>query len=233
MSIFDEATAAIEKHAAVTKTVDRRASAPQGGYEDDEDYVNLDFDSILAATDKLLAVNRGQISTDERDSQEYKRYYTTPSLLRERVRLDSGGAGNKMMRMASRHKSLKGWGPFALDDQVLGHLISNPLSTPLEEINPMQLVEQARRVTQMGQGGIGSENAISGEMQAVLPSQFGFLSPLEGPESAKIGVDARLAWGARVGSDGRLYQKVRDRRTGKMRWMSPRDLAGTSLGLPK
>jgi len=46
------------------------------------------------------------------------------------------------------------------------------------------------------------------------------------------GVDARAAWGTRYGRDGRLYQLMRNRRTGKTQWISSEDLDGKVLSIP-
>jgi len=147
------------------------------------EYIPLGLDGILASTEKLLAVNRGMVPVDSRDAQEFKRVYDTPALLKERVKMDRNKLVRKAIRNASKKGSLAGVSPFAFDDMMVGHLVGNPLSAPIEEINPLHGVDQSRRVTQMGPGGIGSDNAITQGMQNVEPGQFGFKSPLEGPES--------------------------------------------------
>jgi hypothetical protein len=148
---------------------------------DDED-VPVGLHGIMAATEKLLAVNRGLVPTDERDSLEFKRLHTTDQLLGERVRLDADKTRLNVLRRAAKTRNLSGLHPGHFDAYAEGHLLGNPLSMPLEEINPLHLVEQARRVTQMGPGGLGSDEAITDEARALHPSQFGFLSSIEGPE---------------------------------------------------
>lgn len=162
--------------------IDRREAAPKP-YDDGDEYLNVGVDGILAASGKLLAVNRGDAKTDERDSWAYKRVMTPDKLLRERIRMDADRSGRKLMRVLSRRKSLDSVTPFHFDNYATGLLLGNPLSTPLEEINPMHIVEQLRRITMMGPSGIGSSQAITPSMQAVHASQFGFVSPVEGPES--------------------------------------------------
>jgi len=209
---------------------DVRISTPQSNSSGE--FVPLGLEGVLASTEKLLAVNRGLIPTDARDSQEFKRIYDTPYLLRERVKMDRGKLIIKALRNASKKRSLQGVSPFAFDDMMVGHIVGNPLSAPIEEINPLHGIDQSRRVTQMGPGGIGSDNAITQDMQNVHPSQFGFKSPLEGPESERIGVDSRLSSGVRVGSDGNIYQRFRNRKTGKEHWLSPVDLADKVVKIP-
>ena len=63
-------------------------------------------------------------------------------------------------------------------------------------------------------------------------SQFGFVSAIEGPESEKIGIDVRLAWGSKIGSDGKIYQQFKNKRTGQMEWLSPADIKNKVVKLP-
>lgn len=144
--------------------VNRRADAPRSR-ADDDDYVGVGVDGILAATGKLLAVNRGEAQVDERDSMAYKRIMEPDQLIRERIRMDADHSARKLMRGLARRRTLQGFTPFHFDNYATGLLLGNPLSTPLEEINPMHIVEQLRRVTLMGPGGIGSPQAITPGMQ--------------------------------------------------------------------
>ena len=211
----------------------RKIDANDNGVPDDEEeYVPVGVKGLVSASQKLLAINRGLDKPDERDSLLFKRILTTDRLLSERIRLDSDRVRGAMLPLIARHKNLKAVGPFAFDSYMEKFLIGNPLSSPLEEINPLHLLEQSRRATQMGPGGIGTDNAITEDMQAIRTDQFGFLSSLEGPESEKIGIDTRMAWGAKIGSDGKPYQKFLNRRTGKYQWMSPEDLDGLTVKLP-
>ncbi len=195
--------------------------------------VPADLDTILASTEKLLAVNRGEAEPDERDSLEFRRVHTPDKLFAERIQLDANKLRRVAMRRVARHRNLKAIGVAHWDPYTEGLIVSNPLSTPLEEINPLSLVEQARRITAMGPGGIPSDDSITPEMQTVHPSQFGFISAFEGPESSRIGVDVRLAHKARIGSDGNIYNQFLNRKTGKLQWRSPGDLVGHTVGLPE
>jgi hypothetical protein len=148
----------------------------------DPDTTPIGIRGIIAATEKLLAINRGLTEPDERDSMQFKQLMTPDKLMRERVKMDADKVRLNLMRRVARFKNLKPVNAGVFDSYATGLIIGNPLSSPLEEINPMHLVEQARRVTHMGPGGLPSEDAISIDAQMVHPSQFGFVSPSEGPE---------------------------------------------------
>jgi DNA-directed RNA polymerase beta subunit len=211
------------------------AQSPENDQEvddDDEEYVNVGIGGVLAATEKLLAVNRGLEPADMRDSWRFKKVYSPAALLKERIKLDADKVRYNIMRRVSKDKSLRSLHIAAFDPYARGLIIGNSLSQPLEEINPLQLVEAANSVTGMGPGGIGSEDAITEDAQNVTPSQFGFISPLEGPESSRAGIDTRRAWGSKLGSDGRIYQRFYDRRRKKFAWLNPDQVADFTVKLP-
>lgn len=208
-------------------------SVPEFELDDDgEEYQGVGVDGLLASTEKLLAINRGLVDTDERDSMKFQKILTRPALFRERIKMDSGKLARTAMYRAAKMKSLNGIQPGYFNGYIDSVLIGNPLTSPLEEINPMQLVENSRRITRMGPGGLSSSDSITEDSQAVHPSQFGFISPIEGPESERAGIDVRMALGTRIGSNGRIYQKMFDRRKNTFRWMSPEDLDGLVVKLP-
>lgn len=206
------------------------ASPPPVDVDDfGEELVPVGLDGILLSTEKLLAINRGEDTPDQRDSYAFKRVWGVDRHVSERVRLDAGKTRLKMLRRVARDRSLKSLPHMPFNEYGTGLLLgdedANPLASSPEQINPMHIADQARRMTQKGPGGILSDSAITTEAQAVDPSQFGFVSPLEGPESGLSGIDVRLASGVRVGSDGRLYQQFRNARTGQVEWKTPSDLA--------
>ncbi len=162
----------------------------------DPDAVPVGIDGVIAATEKLLAVNRGLAHPDERDSQQFKHLMTVDKLMQERVNLDADKPRLGTMRRVARTRTLKPVNPGAFNSYTEGMLVGHPLSMPLEEINPMHLLEQARRVTHMGPGGLGSDSSISEDAQALHPSSFGFISAIEGPEchSYDTEVFTKLGW---------------------------------------
>lgn len=200
--------------------------------DDGEEYMSVGTDGVLAASEKLLAINRGLDEPDERDSLRFQKILRPHSMLRESIKMDAGKVSRQLMYQAARRKNLSGMPTAAFDPYVERLLVGNPLTAPLEEINPMQLTESARRITKMGPGGLGSSDSITEEAQAIHPSQFGYISVIEGPESERAGIDVRVAWGAKLGSNGRLYQKYYDRHSKKMRWMSPEDVANLTIKIP-
>ena len=200
--------------------------------DEHEKYASVGLDGLLAASEKLLAVNRGLAEVDDRDSLPNDRIHTADRLMSERVKLDHGKTLRTLMGRLSRAKSLAVMGADTFAPYTTGYLNGNPLAPALEEVNPMHILEQKRRISKMGPGGIGDPNAITIDMQSVHASQFGFIDSIAGPESEKAGIDIRLATGTKIGSDGRIYQLMNNWKTKKKQWVSPSDLVGKTLKLP-
>lgn len=217
--------------AVAPRAFDVRATLGEVDDEGDE-YRPVGMDGLLAATRKLLAVNQGTDQVDNRNVPGFSKLYPMDKLMRERIRLDEGKLRQNLLRMVSSRRNLSPISHRAFDPYYLEVITKHPTTTPIEETNPLQAVGQHRRVTLMGPGGIGSDDAITSEMQSVQASEFGFYSPLEGPESGRAGVDVRLAWGTRIGKDGRVRRPLLNRLTGRREMVSPEDLFGKLLKLP-
>lgn len=154
------------------------------GDRDDEgdEYRGVGIDGLMAATDKLLAVNRGLDKPDDRSIPTFTKIYTMDKLMRERIRFDEGKLRRNLLRMVASRKNLSPFHHRIFDPYYKEIITKNPLTTPIEETNPLQLVGQQRRITHMGPGGIGSLDAVTPEMNAIQANEMGYYSVLEGPE---------------------------------------------------
>jgi hypothetical protein len=160
----------------------KRKSRYDADENDFDEYDAIGMDGLLAATEKVLAVNRGLVEPDDRDSLDNDRIYTPDQLLSEHVKLDTNRVLRNTMGRLNRTRTLQGFPLDAFGDYTKNYITSNPLVPALEEVNPMHLMEHKRRMTKLGPGGVGDPNAITLEMQGVHSSQFGFIDPLAGPE---------------------------------------------------
>ncbi len=87
---------------------------------------------------------------------------------------------------------------------------SNQLSTILDNTNPLSEVDNLRRVSVLGPGGINKERA-SFSIRDINASQYGRIDPVRSPEGPNIGLVTYLALYARVNEFGFLetpYRKV-------------------------
>lgn len=87
---------------------------------------------------------------------------------------------------------------------------SNQLSTILDDTNPLSEIDNLRRVSVLGSGGINRERA-SFSIRDVNSSQYGRLDPVKSPEGPNIGLVTYLSLYARLNKFGFLetpYKKI-------------------------
>lgn len=195
-------------------------------------YANLDIEPMLKATQKVLAVHRGEQDPDARDDLPFQRFFGPEQLLSERIRLDHSGLQKQLLWKIGQDKNLGRMPSGALTKQMEQLLVGSGLALNLEEVNPSEVLDKATRVTRMGEGGISSADSIPDEARAVYASQLGFIDPVRTSESSRAGVDTFFARGARLGEDGQLYSRFRNTRTGELEWKSPKELSKATIAVP-
>lgn len=102
---------------------------------------------------------------------------------------------------------------------------SNQLSTILDDTNPLAEIDNLRRVSVLGPGGINRERA-SFSVRDVNSSQYGKIDPVRSPEGPNIGLVTYLALYARVNEFGFIeapYRKVQKVKRGKKTFMKVTD----------
>jgi DNA-directed RNA polymerase subunit beta len=192
---------------------------------------NLTPDAILKITKKLIAVNRKETESDDRDSMAFQQVLGPEDLIAERFSKDRAML-RQLLWKATAKKTLDHVPTGAFNKAIVAALIGSGLGSSLEEINPAEIYDHQTRVTRLGEGGIGSLDAVPQESRSVQPSHFGFVDYLRTPESGKVGVDMRFARGAVKGSDGKVYMKVKNLKTGELEYKSPQDIADMPLVFP-
>ena len=196
-----------------------------------KDYSKVDPEVILATTQKLLRVHKGEDNPDDRDAMAFQKTIGPEDLFAERIRKANVEARRALWR-ATLPGSLKRLPPGLYEKMVRGAILDTKLGNPLEEINPAELYDQRVRVTRMGEGGIPTSDSVPDEARNVQPSHLGFIDPVHTPESGKIGIDSRVSIRTLKGDDGRLYSRFIDPRTGKIVWKSPQDIADAVVAFP-
>ena len=192
----------------------------------------LSLDAVLATTKKLLAVSRGEQDVDDRDHLAFQTVLGPEDLFVERLAKDYGGLRREILRRSSFKGSLQGVQPGALTKQLQSAILGSGLGMAIEETNPTDILDKQSKISRLGEGGIGSLDAVPDEARSVQPSHLAFLDAVRTPESGKVGVDANIAYRARKGSDGRIYSPFLDAKTGQEVWKSPQDAADLTIAFP-
>jgi len=153
---------------------------------------------LLRSTQKLLNINKGDEEEDDRDAPHSANVLSFDDFMEERIRLDAGQAVRSLHNKASFKRNLNHVGPDALKQHVDSLVLNSGLASPLEETNPMHILEQVNRLSKLGDGGLPSAEAVTAEARAVNPGQVGFVDLVAGPEChaypRELEVDTDIGW---------------------------------------
>jgi DNA-directed RNA polymerase beta subunit len=195
-------------------------------------YTNVTPEVLLKTSEKLVNISKGKADTDDRDSLAFQETWGPEDFFAERISKDSGMLARKLLWKATLNKSLKKISPSALDSHVDSVFYLSGVASPLEEINPMDAIDQNLRITRMGVGGLPSAEAVPDEARALQPSHFGFIDPIRSPESSNPGVDGRIAWNTYKGVDRELYTRLKDSKSGKSIYLPPQVVSRMPIAFP-
>jgi DNA-directed RNA polymerase beta subunit len=181
----------------VKAAIARRSLGKYGEFEEDEDgNSTVTPATLVAATKKLIGMSRGEDEADDRDALSNQTIMGPEDLFAERIRRDSNGELRKMLWKATNKGKLPSNIGAAMTTQLESVLLNSGLGSPLEEINPIEAVDQLNRVTRMGQGGIASVDSVPVEARGVQPSYAGFIDPFRTTEcyAADVEVLCEKEW---------------------------------------
>ena len=170
---------------------------------------------LMAASSKLLAINRREAESDPKDSMEFQRVYGPADYFAEHILRDGSRVARQLLWKATNKGGLDFMPVGALDQHVSDVFNSSKLANMVDGSSPLELVEAAMKITRVGEGGVGDVQSAPDEMRLVQPSFLGFIDPVRSVESLRVGLDAYLTKHCMKGSDGKLYQWFVNARTGK------------------
>jgi len=174
-------------------------------------------DDIIASIKYLIALQNGQGRVDDIDSLSNRRVRRVGEL----VATSAFRVGLLRLERSIREKMSLA----KADVEVTPSTLVNPrpviasvsdffrrnrLSTILDQTNPLAEIDNLRRLSVMGPGGVTRERA-SFSMRDINSSQYGRICPVRSPEGPNIGLVTYIALYARVNQFGFLetpYRKV-------------------------
>lgn len=188
-------------------------------------------DVLVRTAGKLVRVNRNEEQEDDRDALYNQTLHSIDDFVYERIAKDRAGVARRLMnKLTFKGGDLKVLRHGSLNPYFSSLLSGSGVAGNLEEINPLEILDQHYRVVRTGEGGIRSIDAIPESARQVHISQAGFVDPIRGPESGKLGVDSRIAWGAvKVGNQ--LMAPFLDR-DGNTVYLKPEELADAVVAFP-
>ena len=183
-----------------------------------EGFTHVTPGALVKASQKMLNVHREGAETDDRDNLAVQSLHSVDDFIRERIQLEGRNLAKKVKMKASMTATpdLERIVPASPFTRTLrGFITQSSLSAIPTQINPVEIIDSAMRVTTLGEGGIESERAIPNEARQLHHTHFGFIDPARTPESFKAGVDLRASLYLQRDAQGGMYTKLTNVKTGK------------------
>jgi len=195
-------------------------------------YTNVNDGAMLDASKKIIDINRGAVDEDDRESMMFKKIVGIETHIQERLTKNgkqvSANIAHKLLRTGKINQSIS---TQMFKPYVEGVITGSQLSSPPNQTNIMSMVGETTKMTPMGDGGIGSTNAITDSMRAISDTEAGFIDPLHTPEGGSIGITKHHTMGSVV-IDGDVYGQFRDMRTGNLEMKKPIELYEKNVAFP-
>lgn len=118
---------------------------------------------ITDVTRRLIAINRKEQETDDRDSLAFQQLLGPEELFAERVDRDAGDIARRALWKSTFRGNLKNMVPGVMSPQLRSLISKSGLAQTLEEINPLEVHDQLLKVTRMGEGGMTSADSVPDE----------------------------------------------------------------------
>jgi DNA-directed RNA polymerase beta subunit len=190
-------------------------------------------ETLVDASGKLLAAYNQKADFDERDSLAFKRLLGVDDFIAERIKLDARNLKRKVMLKldygkADLDKAIP-VSPFTKG--VRNFLSTSALSSNPTQINPMEIIDSAMRVTSMGEGGIPSDRAVPAEARYLHGTHLGVLDPVRTPESYRNGIDLRTSIFTARDKSGRIYTALKNK-SGKTEYVPVEKAADSVIAFP-
>lgn len=142
--------------------------------------VGVDTDKVtpqllLASSNKLLSISRGQQEGDQKDALQFQKIYGPVEYFAQRIQKDGGSVARSMLWKATNKGNLDFIGSNSLQPHVSAIFNQSGLTRFIDNSTPLEGIDTSMLITRVGEGGISSEDVAPIQMRLVQPSYFGFV----------------------------------------------------------
>jgi DNA-directed RNA polymerase beta subunit len=188
---------------------------------------------LLAATKKLIKINKLEVEPDNRDDLKFMTFHGLEDFVNEHIEKDAGKLQQKAKMKMQQKKDLSWLHSGFFSPQIKSIIIGDgKVSQHIEGHNPIDNFDVSHKVTKLGEGGISSVDAVPDESRMVNSTYFGFFDPFRISETKTVGVDHRFAHNVIKGRDTRLYRLVLDKEK-KPVWVDHETLLTSKVEIPE
>ena len=198
-----------------------------------QEFDKVDGMLLLKSASNLLKTHLGDRKPDDPNSLASKELHSVEDFISERIEKNKNSLIYKVKRNIDNPRKVKlsqVISPGAFNSTVEGFFLSDSKSSTPEQTNPLAMISGQYKTTIMGEGGIQSDHAITEDVRNVHPTHYGFIDPVNTPESGKIGANLHLPIG--VQKDGKKLKAIYKDKSGNNKMLSVEEAQEKRIAFP-
>ena len=194
---------------------------------------HVDPQLLLATSKKLIKINKGEATPDDRDNLKYSKFYDLADRMKEHIDHDVLKLQSKAKMKIKQKKNLSWLHAGFFTPQARNTITgAGTLVQLVDEGNPIYMLDASSKATKLGAGGISSTQSVPDSTRSLHPSYAGLLDGFRLSEGLDIGTSHRFANDVKKGDDGSIYKKVLDKE-GKEVWIDHNKYLTSKILIPE
>lgn len=181
---------------------------------------------LLGSSKRLLGISKGEAQGDMKDALQFQRVYGPVEYFAQRIQKDGGSVARSMLWKATTKGNLDFIGSGSLQPHISAVFNQSNLSQFIDNSTPLDGIDNSLKVTRIGEGGVQDDDSVPIQMRLVQPSYYGYIDPVRTQDKSP-GVTGYLTKNVLKGTDGKLYQKFINTKTGKEQYVDSQKAASS------
>lgn len=194
-------------------------------------YSHLSDDALLTAANEVMQIYQGKKNPTNKDNLAFKSVHGGEDFFHESLVKNSR---ELKMRLKPKIDNAKKISDLLLPQNF--NRITHGFFTKSDgivnfpmQVNIMEFIENAHKITPLGPGGLSSTEAAPDSTRDLDPSQFGYIDLVRTPDSIRVGLDNRIAIGAI--KEGNELKTFAVNKKGKLEKISPMQVYNKTVAM--
>jgi DNA-directed RNA polymerase beta subunit len=178
-------------------------------------YTKVEAAPLIHAAKEVMSIYKGEADPTWKDNLAFKSMHSAEDFLYEKFTKLAPQTINKLKFKidAATNPSRTGLRS-AFDSHLRGFFVDSDIVNYPMQVNPYEFMENAHKITSLGEGGISSTESLPKDARNLHPSHMGFIDPVRTPDNMRAGIDLRLGMLTTKKGD-KLVSTWKNAKTGK------------------
>lgn len=188
-------------------------------------FSHVNMEAILHASKEVMEIYKGKKDPTGKDHLAFKNILGVEDFIHESLTKNSKLVKAKLKApLLNADKITKLGFSRHINSLIDNYFKSSDTSNYTTQTNIMETLENARKITPLGEGGIGDINALPTTSRKIDISHIGFIDPVRTPDNIKAGVDLRTS--ITTIKEGNTIKTLVYDKNKQIKYITPKELYG-------